>query len=175
MKKILNYVLIPFYLIITCAFCGCNQQNVRNGPDNLSVTTEETTMRLYDKQISVSDDIKDYKIQYDEDEALKISVTTYTKLGEIKSTLDTLRAYSSKQPMISDVESIAQIEEFRKFSIENEEQYYCIFSDENENKLYLFFDQFGNNRWRCYSYSEFTSINMDEENNLNKYINPLDK
>ncbi len=168
-------MLISFCIIISCAFCGCNLQNGRNESDNLSVNTEETTMRLYDKQTSVSDDIKDYKIQYDEYEALKISVTTYTKLSEIKSTLDTLRVYSSKQPMISDVESIAQIEEFRKFSIENEEQYYCIFSDENENKLYLFFDKFGNNRWRCYSYSEFTSINMEEENNLNKFINPLDK
>lgn len=166
MKKILNNMLVLLCLIVSYAFCGCNQ----NASDNPSVTTEETT-RLYDKQINISDDINNYKIQYNEEESLKISVTTHIKLNKIKNKLNSLLLRSSIQPMISDVESIAHIEQLREISIENERQYYCIFSDENENKLYLFFDEFGDNHWRCYCYYDY----IDKENSLSTYVNSLDK
>ncbi len=172
MNKTLNYVLITFCVFISCAFCGCNQQN----GNNPNITTKETT--ILSSYTHSTDDIMDYKIQYDEDKSLKISVTTATKLNEIENTLNSLFYTSSIQPMISDVEAITHIEEFRNICVENEEQYYCVLSDENDNKLYLFFDEFGSNRWRCYTYYKYSSKKMYKDNYyeyLEEYINSLDR
>ncbi len=152
-NKIMKLMILLCCVYSIIVLSGCKMQNTNTKSSSMSSSTVVTTNKISDTKYS--DNIKDYKIQINLDKPIKVSYVSQETLESLQNYLDVCGNISSRQPMISDIENIAgKIAEFREIKVDDEKNYYCIFKSENSKKVYLFFDEFGENRWRCYYFTD---------------------